>query len=157
MLYGANGAPQARRISSTTPAILWVMAEVCIFTALLGLGMLALNGLQIHDGDVNAPGSPGVRDYMLRYMAEVFVGHPSGSLAGAVVGWIVSGVFGFPLLSAVNTAIVDLIAISFLMSRDRELPQAFEKLNPFGVPNVGLMVATIIPAILVPLNPMISV
>jgi amino acid transporter/nucleotide-binding universal stress UspA family protein len=134
---------------TSTPAILWVMAEVCIFTALLGLGMLALNGLQIHDGDVNAPGSPGVRDYMLRYMAEVFVGHPFGSLAGAIAGWVVSGVFGFLLLSAVNTAIVDLIAISFLMSRDRELPEAFEKLNRFGVPNVGLMVATVIPAILV--------
>jgi amino acid transporter len=134
---------------TSTPAILWVMAEVCLFTALLGLGMQALSGLQIHDGDVNAPGSPGVRDYMLRYMAEIFVGNQFGSLAGAVAGWIVSGVFGFLLLSAVNTAIVDLIAISFLMSRDRELPQAFEKLNPFGVPNLGLMVATVIPAILV--------
>src|SRR5271166_1182506 len=134
---------------TSTPAILWVMAEVCIFTALLGLGMHALNGLQIHDGDVNAPGSPGVRDYMLRYMAEVFVGNPFGSLAGQVAGWIVSGVFGFLLLSAVNTAIVDLIAISFLMSRDRELPEPFEKLNRFGVPNLGLMVATVIPAILV--------
>src|SRR5580698_8912030 len=134
---------------TSTPAILWVMAEVCLFTALLGLGMLALNGLQIHNGDVDAPGSPGVRDYMLRYMAEIFVGAPFGSLAGQVAGWIVSGVFGFLLLSAVNTAIVDLIAISFLMSRDRELPEAFEKLNRFGVPNVGLMVATVIPAILV--------
>jgi CTP:molybdopterin cytidylyltransferase MocA len=66
-----------------------------------------------------------------------------------VAGWIVSGVFGFLLLSAVNTAIVDLIAISFLMSRDRELPEAFERLNRFGVPNLGLIVATVIPAILV--------
>jgi nucleotide-binding universal stress UspA family protein len=125
------------------------MTEVCIFTALLGLGMLALNGLQIKNGDVNAPGSPGVRDYMLRYMAELFVGAPLGTLAGQMAGWIVSGVFGFLLLSAVNTAIVDLIAISFLMSRDRELPEPFEKLNRFGVPNLGLIVATAIPAILV--------
>jgi len=134
---------------TSTPAILWVMAEVCIFTALLGLGMCALNGLRIHDGDVNAPGSPGVRDYMLRYMAEVFVGRPFGSLAGQLAGWIVSGVFGLLLLSAVNTAIVDLVAISFLMSRDGELPEPFEKLNKFGVPNLGLIVATVIPAILV--------
>src|ERR1700739_4893827 len=28
---------------TSTPAIVWVMAEVCLFTALLGLGMLALN------------------------------------------------------------------------------------------------------------------
>jgi hypothetical protein len=53
--------------------------------------MCALNDLQIHDGDVDAPGSQGVRDYMLRYMAEVFVGSPFGSLAGQVAGWIVSG------------------------------------------------------------------
>ena len=134
---------------TSTPAILWVMAEVCLFTALLGLGMHALNGLQIHNGDVDAPGNPGVRDYMLRYMAEVFFAGPLGSLAGQIAGWIVSGVFGFLLLSAVNTAIVDLIAISFLMSRDRELPEPFEKLNRFGVPNLGLIVATVIPALLV--------
>ncbi len=35
------------------------------------------------------------------------------------------------------------------MSRDGELPQQFEKLNPFGVPNAGLIVATVIPAVLV--------
>jgi amino acid transporter len=134
---------------TSTPALLWVMAEVCVFTALLGLGMNALNGLQIHNGDVDAPGSPGVRDYMLRYMAEVFVGGPLGALAGQLAGWIVSAVFGLLLLSAVNTAIVDLIAISFLMSRDRELPEPFERLNRFGVPNLGLMVATVIPVILV--------
>ena len=134
---------------TSTPAITWVMIEVCLFTALLALGMLALNGLQIHEGDVDAPGHPGVRDYMLRYMAEVFAGHSFGPLIGQIAGWAVTAVFGFLLLSAVNTAIVDLIAISFLMARDRELPANFEKLNRFGVPNLGLMVAAVIPAILV--------
>ena len=42
-----------------------------------------------------------------------------------------------------------LISISYLMSRDGELPKQFEKLNPFGVPTIGLAIATIIPAILV--------
>jgi len=134
---------------TSTPAILWVVVEVSIFTALLGLGMHALGGLQIDHGDVNAPGHPGVRDYMLRYMAEIFVGGQLGSIFGQVAGWIVTGVFGFLLLSAVNTAIVDLIAISFLMSRDGELPSRFEKLNDFGVPNLGLIIAAVIPAILV--------
>ena len=134
---------------TSTPAITSVMVEVCVFTALLGLGMIALNGLQIHNGDVDAPGSPGVRDYMLRFMANVFVGNAFGPAVGQIAGWIVSVVFGGLLLSAVNTAIVDLIAISFLMSRDRELPRDFEKLNKFGVPNLGLLVATVIPVILV--------
>ena len=126
-----------------------MVLEVSIFTALLGLGMHALGGLQIDHGDVNAPGHPGVRDYMLRYMAEIFVGGQFGPIFGQVAGWIVTGVFGFLLLSAVSTAIVDLVAISFLMSRDGELPSRFEKLNRFGVPNLGLIVATIGPAILV--------
>ena len=113
-------------VKTATPAILIVMIEVCVFTALLGLAMHALSGLTIVNGDVNAPGAEGVRDYMLRYMAQIFVG---GSLHSAVLGhigaWAVSIVFAFLLLSAVNTAIVDLIAIQFLMSRDGELPGVF--------------------------------
>jgi amino acid transporter len=134
---------------TSTRAITWVMIEVCVFTALLGLGMLALNGLHIHGDEVDAPGAPGVRDYMLKYMGQVFVGGAFGATAGTIVALCVSVVFGALLLSAVNTAIVGLIAISFLMSRDGELPKQFEKLNAFGVPTVGLAIATIIPAILV--------
>src|SRR6266446_10691382 len=89
-------------IKTSTPAILIVMIEVCLFTALLGLAMHALSGLQIVNGDVNAPGAEGVRDYMLRYMGQIFVG---GAL-GHALGFIVSIVFALLLLSAVNTAIV---------------------------------------------------
>ncbi len=134
---------------TSTPAIAAVMIEVCLFTALLGLGMLALQGLQIQNGDVNAPGNPGVRDYMLRYMGEVFVGGAFGPLAGQIAGWCVTIVIGVLLLSAVNTAIGGLIAIFFLLSRDGEIPPQFEKLNSFGVPAFGLVIATIIPAVLV--------
>jgi amino acid transporter/nucleotide-binding universal stress UspA family protein len=139
---------------TSSPAILWVMLEVCIFTALLSLGMHALSGLTINAADpghpgVDAPGHPGVRDYMLRYMGQMFVGGAFGPVAGHVAGMIVSVVFMFLLLSAVNTAIVALIGISFLMSRDGELPPQFQKLNEYGVPHLGLIVATVIPAILV--------
>jgi amino acid transporter/nucleotide-binding universal stress UspA family protein len=139
---------------TSTPAILWVMFEVCIFTALLSLAMNALPNLTINatdpiNPDVDAPGHPGVRDYMLRYLGQVFVGHALGPAFGVAAGIIVSLVFGLLLLSAVNTAIVDLIAISFLMSRDGELPPRFQRLNQFGVPNMGLIVATAIPAVLV--------
>jgi len=133
-------------------ALLIVMVEVCALTALLGLAMHALSLWQVASpdgGDVNGPGADGVRDYMLRYMAQVFVGGSFGHLAGVIAGWAVSIVFGFLLLSAVNTAIVDLIAISFLMGRDGELPPVFCKLNKFGVPNAGLLVATLIPFALV--------
>src|SRR6059058_814731 len=132
-------------VRTSTPAILIVMIEVCLFTALLGLAMHALGGLQIVNGDVNAPGAEGVRDYMLRYMAQIFVG---GAL-GHAFGFIVSIVFGLLLLSAVNTAIVDLIAIQFLMSRDREIPKIFQRLNKWGVPSAGMLLATVVPMLLV--------
>jgi amino acid transporter len=58
-------------------------------------------------------------------------------------------VFGLLLLSAVNTAIVDLITIQFLMSRDREVPKVFQRLNRWGVPGVAMAFATIVPMLLV--------
>ena len=139
--------PSVRKTS--TPALLWVMIEVCGFTALLGLAMHALGGLQTVNGDVNAPGAVGVRDYMLRYMGEVFVGGALGPALGHIFGIIVSIVFGLLLLSAVNTAIVDLITIQFLMARDREMPSLFQKLNKWGVPSYGMVLATVVPMQLV--------
>src|SRR5262245_6803755 len=136
-------------VKTSTPAILIVMIEVCIFTALLGLAMHALGGLQIVNGDVNAPGAEGVRDYMLRYMGQMFVGASFGAVFGHIFAVIVSIVFGLLLLSAVNTAIVDLIAIQFLMSRDRELPKLFQRLNKWGVPNAATLLATVVPMLLV--------
>ena len=145
---GSEAKPSVSKTS--TPAVLAVMIEVCVFTALLGLAMHALGGLHINKDDVDAPGHPGVRDYMLAYMAEIFVGHAFASIVAAKIAAItVTVVIAGLLLSAVNTAIVDLIAISFLMSRDGELPPAFQKLNQHGVPNLGMLVATIIPAIIV--------
>jgi amino acid transporter len=136
-------------VKTSTPAILVVMIEVCIFTALLGLAMHALGGLQIVNGDVNASGAQGVRDYMLRYMGEVFVGGALGPAIGHAFGIIVSIVFAMLLLSAVNTAIVDLIMIQFLMARDREIPSLFQRLNKWGVPSFGMLLATIVPMLLV--------
>jgi amino acid transporter/nucleotide-binding universal stress UspA family protein len=136
-------------VKTSTPAILWVMIEVCVFTALLGLAMHALGGLQVVNGDVNAPGAEGVRDYMLRYMGQIFVGGALGPALGHAFGFIVSIVFALLLLSAVNTAIVDLIMIQFLMSRDRELPSIFQRLNKWGVPSAGMLLATIVPMSLV--------
>lgn len=136
-------------VKTSTPAILMVMIEVCVFTALLGLAMHALGGLQIVNGDVNAPGAEGVRDYMLRYMGQIFVGGAFGAPFGHIFAVIVSIVFALLLLSAVNTAIVDLIAIQFLMSRDRELPNIFQRLNKWGVPSAGMLLATLVPMLLV--------
>src|SRR5207248_6692288 len=137
------GSSEARPsvTKTSTPALLIVMIEVCVFTALLGLAMNALSGLQIMNGDVDAPGAEGVRDYMLRYMAQMFVGGSLGPALGHAFGFIVSVVFGLLLLSAVNTAIVDLIAIQFLMSRHREVPKIFQRLNKWCVPSAAMLLA----------------
>ena len=130
-------------------AIIVVMLEVCLFTGLLGLAMAALPGMVAANGEVNAPGAEGVRDYMLRYMAQIFAGNLFGPVFGHIAAWAVSIVFGILLLSAVNTAIVALSGISFLMARDQEMPPIFAKLNSFGVPNAGLFFAVLVPAGLV--------
>ena len=144
--------PKVQKTSNK--ALLVVAVEVCGLTALLGLAMQALPKLTIVGDpsapDVDGPGAHGVRDYMLNYMANVFAGGASHShLVGVIAGGVVSVVFGLLLLSAVNTAIVDLIAISFLMSRDGEIPDMFQKLNRYGVPNWSILLATVVPAILV--------
>ena len=134
---------------TATKALLVVMLEVCLFTALFGLAMAALPGMVASHGEVNAPGAEGVRDYMLRYMAQIFAGNLFGPFLGHIAAWTVSIIFGVLLLSAVNTAIVALSGISFLMARDQEMPPIFAKLNSFGVPNAGLFFAVLIPASLV--------
>ncbi len=151
MKLDPGSTPEKPSVTKTsTPAILWVAAEVCFFTALLGLGMHALPLLHTVPGDssgldVDGPNAHGVRDYMLKYMGQIFVGHAAGPWWGSLFGTVVAGVFGLLLLSAVNTAIGDLITIQFLMSRDGEMPPIFKNLNRFGVPLLGAVVATIIP------------
>lgn len=138
---------------TSTPAIIMVLVEVCIFTALLGLAMNALPGLEISEGTVNAPNYPDVRDAMLRYMGETFAGTLFGPLVAKVFGIILSVVITLLLLSAVNTAMIALNSLLFVMSRDNEMPTFFQKLNRFGVPVYALSVAFLIPmAILLLVN-----
>jgi amino acid transporter/nucleotide-binding universal stress UspA family protein len=76
-------------------------------------------------------------DAVLRVMATVYV-HPW-------FGWICGFVFGALLLSAVNTAVADMVSIQYVMSRDTELPHVLTKLNKFGVPWLALIGAVGLP------------
>ena len=145
---GATDA-QPSVTKTSTPALLIVMIEVCVFTALLGLAMNALGGLHVVNGDVNAPGAEGVRDYMLRYMGQTFVGAALGPGFGDAFGIIVSVVFALLLFSAVNTSLVALINLQFLLARDREIPGVFQRLNKWGVPSLAMLMATVVPVLLV--------
>ncbi|CCB85860.1 putative uncharacterized protein [Parachlamydia acanthamoebae UV-7] len=135
--------------NTSTPAIFWVMLEVSFFTALFGLAMMALPGLHVSGNEVyNATGSE-IRDSMLRYMGTYFSSAYFGPEIGQLFGAAIGIVFFVLLLSAVNTAIVALVSLFFVMSRDGELPFAFQKLNLFGVPNLPLFLSITIPAFLV--------
>lgn len=144
-----NGNKQHSVVKTSTPAIITVMLEVSIFTTLFALAANALPNLVVANGEVNAPDNPGVRDYMLRYMGEVFAGRLFGEPFGSIFGFIVSIVFCVLLLSAVNTAIIALVSLLFIMSRNRNVPRRLQRLNSFGVPLIPLVFATIVPMMLV--------
>jgi amino acid transporter len=134
-------------LRTSTPAIIIVMLEVCIFTTLFALVVNALPGLVRNGLEVSAPGYPDVRDSMLRYMGEVFGGNLWGPHAGQLLGYAISIVFFALLLSAVNTAMMALISLLYVMSIDGEMPSSFQKINRWGVPTVPLLIATIAPFI----------
>ncbi len=115
-------------VEKTAKKAIWpVLLEVSILTFLLGIAMNAIPGLSGHTED------------MLRALGNYYIGPWYGQL--------ISLVFGFLLLSAVNTSIADLVSVQFLLGKDRELPEIFTKLNRFGMPALALIVATAIPAL----------
>lgn len=134
--------PSVHQISKK--AITWVMIEVCFFTLFFGFMMNALPGLTVvGDQVMNAENVP-VRDSMLRYMGDYFISHFwGGETVGYIFGTIISLAFGILLLSAVNTAMVALISLLFVMSRDGEMPESFQVLTPFGVPRYPLILTVV--------------
>lgn len=127
-------------------AILFVMCEVCFFTAFFGLMMSALPNLQLADGNINGPHEMHIRDYMLKYMGDFFVTHIGGSaVVGHAFGLLISSTFAVLLLSAVNTAIVALISLLYVLSKDGQLPESFQKMTPYGVPGYPLLLAAFVP------------
>ncbi len=117
-------------------AVTTVMLEVVLGTAALSVLAMCL--------PLPAEQLPAHKEDMLRYMGETFI----SPRFGALVGWL----FALLLLSAVNTAIGGMIALLYVMARDRELPETFVQLNRFGVPWVPLITATMLPVIVLDLG-----
>ncbi len=84
---------------------------------------------------------------MLRFIGEQFASATFSPAVGNFFGWIVGIVFFLLLLSAANTAIVAMIGLLYMMSRDREMPRQFRKLNRHGVPIYPLLIALGLPAV----------
>ena len=133
-------------------AIIPVAVEVVVGTALLGWAMLSLPNvlgrtLGLTDvGEVTTILGQRSED-MLRFIGEQFATATFSPWVGNVFGWIVGIVFFLLLLSAANTAIVAMIGLLYMMSRDREMPRQFRILNRYGVPIYPLLIAIGMPTI----------
>ena len=133
-------------------AILPVAIEVVIGTALLGWAMLSLPSVlnkTLHlsdEGRIAAVLGQRSED-MLRFVGEQFATATFSPALGQIFGWIVGIVFCLLLLSAANTAIVAMIGLLYMMSRDREMPRQFRRLNRHGVPVWPLVIAVGLPVV----------
>ena len=133
-------------------AIMPVAIEVVFGTALLGYAMLSLPGALGKTLHVSDPAAIGAAlharsEDMLRFIGEQFATATFSPAIGNIFGWIVGIVFFLLLLSAANTAIVAIIGLLYMMSRDREMPRQFRQLNRYGVPSYPLLIAIALPTV----------
>jgi amino acid transporter len=84
---------------------------------------------------------------MLRFLAEVYGAMAGGLAVGQLLSIVVGIVFGLLLISAVNTAIVALIGVVYMMAQDGEMPRQLARINPHGVPKIPLIAAVAIPIV----------
>ncbi|HSU68879.1 MAG TPA: APC family permease [Tepidisphaeraceae bacterium] len=119
-----------RPVYRTASKGIWTVAiEVAVFNLILAVAMVAIRplGRDAHTAD------------MLAFMAKHYIGR--------VGEWPVRIIGGLLLLSATNTAINGLMSIMYAMSRDKEMPELFQKLNGFGAPWIAAIVAAGVPAL----------
>lgn len=128
-------------VERTARRAIWpVLIEIVVLNLLLTLAMSAIPLEVLGDGNPSNAFSAH-RDTMLRMLAEYYVGPTFAAVAALV--------FALLLLSAVNTAVTDLVSIQFMMARDRELPGIFGGLNRYGMPVVPLILGALVPVITV--------
>ena len=136
-----DSTPDKPKVTRTaTKAILPVALEVVVGTALLGWAMLSIP-------KNFAPDLAAHKEDMLRYLAEFYGSATISPAIGPVLGIIVGVVFGLLLISAVNTAVVALIGVIYMMAQDGEMPRQLAKLNRHGVPFVPLLIAVGVPIV----------
>ncbi len=124
-------------------AILPVLIEIVILNLVLALAMTSLPSSILDEKVIGPDGKETLAHTgdMLKQIAIHYVGPGFAAIASVV--------FAALLLSAVNTALADLVSIQFMLSRDKELPRQLSLLNRFGMPMIPLVIGAIIPAIVV--------
>lgn len=139
MKLDRNATPDKPKVTRTaTKAILPVALEVVGGTALLGWAMLSLPKSY-------APELTAHKEDMLRFLGQHYATLVGGTWFGDGFSLFVGAVFGLLLISAVNTAIVAMIGVIYMMAQDGEMPPQFARLNKHGVPRIPLVVAVAIP------------
>ncbi|HYE20791.1 MAG TPA: universal stress protein [Tepidisphaeraceae bacterium] len=124
-------------VYKTASRSIWVVAgEVALFNLILALAMVSITGL----------GREAHKEDMLAFMAKHY-GMGVAAWFAPVAEWSVRIIGGLLLLSATNTAVNGLMSVLYVMSRDNEMPRFFQKLNGFGAPWIGAVVAAGVPAI----------
>ncbi len=90
---------------------------------------------------------------MLTELAVQYGQMALGAHFAKLFGFATALIVGLLLLSAVNTAVVALVGLLYLLARDGEMPQTFAGLNRHGVPWLPLLIATALPVLVVAFSP----
>ncbi len=141
MKINPGSDPTQPDVSRTASKAIFIIAlEVVLATGLLGWAMLSLPHsftpeLLTHKED------------MLRFLGNHFASDLTTPVIGSAFGWVVGVVFGVLLLSAVNTAIVAVIGVFYMMALDGEFPRTLTKLNRYGVPTLPLILSALLPVL----------
>ncbi|MEO6872409.1 MAG: amino acid permease [Chthoniobacterales bacterium] len=139
MKLDPGSTPDNPKVTRTAAkAIIPVAVEVVVGTALLGWAMLSMP-------KVYQPELMQHSEDMLRYLGEHYGTLVVAPWFGNAFGLVVGIVFGLLLFSAVNTAVVALIGVIYMMAQDGEMPKQLARLNRHGVPRIPLFVAMGIP------------
>jgi amino acid transporter len=121
-------------------AIFVVLLEVVVLNLVMAAAMNAIPALdQVNLASLTPHQREDLQDHMVKVLAE--------NQLGSIFSQVASFFFGLLLLSAANTAIGSMVAIQYLMGRDRELPRPFTSLNGYGVPWLGVLTGTAAPII----------
>jgi amino acid transporter/nucleotide-binding universal stress UspA family protein len=146
MKLDPGSSPEHPKVTQTaTKAIVPVAIEVVFGTALLGWAMLSLPKFF-------APQLTDHKEDMLRFLAEHYGAVTIAPWFGTAFGVVVGIIFGLLLFSAVNTAVVALIGVVFMMAQDGEMPRQLARLNRHGVPKLPLIAGVAFPIIVLALT-----
>ena len=146
MKLDPGSSPEHPKVTQTaTKAIVPVAIEVVFGTALLGWAMLSLPKFF-------APQLTDHKEDMLRFLAEHYGAVAIAPWFGTAFGIVVGIIFGLLLFSAVNTAVVALIGVVFMMAQDGEMPRQLARLNRHGVPKLPLIAGVAFPIIVLALT-----